>query len=165
MLKKIFCIFIFCVSILLFSSCKGDTLQEECDRQSTIECFLEDYKPIENGLGINYRFNFDYDSKIFKDKDYLIYQTIKDVEYHQYNLSHKDDHIPKEDISLIYGSCNSRERNFILLNDLERVCVYRIFDGHIEFHYSYRYYRINKADGLKIMEVLEKLEIDKNEAN
>jgi hypothetical protein len=164
--KKIFCIIILnYIIFLLVCSCSRDTLQEECDSQSTVEYFLEYYKPDDNGVGIKYRFNFDYNSNIFIDKNYSIYHQIKDIEYSQYLLSHKDDSFLSEEISLIYGSAKFKMQNFVLFSDLERVCVYQYYDGHIDFHCSYRYYKIKKTDGLKIMEIVKNLGNDKNETD
>ncbi len=122
-MKKLLLIFLLCFPIIILSSCK-DPKQEKCDSESTIEYFLEYWKPEKNSLGVNYRFDFNYNTKILKDKDYLTYDVIKDIEYEEYHLSHKHDHIPNEDINLIYGSGILIEQNFILMSDLERVCVF-----------------------------------------
>lgn len=153
--------------LLFISSCRKDFLQEECDRQSTIEYFLERYEPREGGIGLDYSLSLMGKPETFKDEQYLIYQVLKDIEYRQYRLLRYDNmrKVLKEDISLVYGRAPFYDYYFILFGDLERVCIYRLIDSHIDFHYSYRYYRIGKTDGLRIMEAVEKLEMNKNETN
>lgn len=143
------------LTFFLLFNCSNESIQKECDEKSKIEYFLDYYRPVELERKIYYRYNFD-DSKLYEDKDYLIYNIIKDFEYEEFHLSHEKASLSIDEVRLIYGSGVVLEQNFFLLDNLEQVCVSYISDGHIETYYSYRFYKIKKEDGLKILENLEK---------
>lgn len=91
------------------------------------------------------------------DKDLIIYSIIKNYKYEEYKVSHTYDQIQKENIALIYGSGIRIEQNYVLFSDLEKVCIYQHIDAHIESRYSYRYYRINKEEGIRIMNAVKNI--------
>lgn len=146
---------------LNISHLNKDNLQENCDIQSSIEYFLKKY---EHSSHISYKVD-GFDSEKKEDKDLIIYSIIKNCKYEEYKVSHTYDQIQKENIALIYGSGIRIEQNYVLFSDLEKVCIYQHIDAHIESRYSYRYYRINKEEGIRIMNAIESIESRMNEAN
>ncbi len=125
---SIFIVFIFCIVPIctrIFLNHNDRILQEECDSNSTIELFFKSY---ESETRIPCFKKNSFESEIRKDYNFSILNTIKNVEFTEYYISHNNDQIENKSIQLIYGDLDRNYRNFILFEDLENICVYYIKD-------------------------------------